>query len=110
MAVTGTSLENIPSNVDVGPQLGEHVETTTGTGVSSDRAMTDGGVTSQQADNAEHLEGDESDPWEGPFPEFDKYGMPTGTEYVRCRECGREVLSNRTEFVTHRESCQFGEQ
>jgi hypothetical protein len=29
--------------------------------------------------------------FEGPFPEFDRYGRFTGGRYFRCRRCSREV-------------------
>jgi len=47
------------------------------------------------------------DRWKGPFPEYDKYGCLTGCSYVRCRDCGREVLTGRKEFATHRDGCRF---
>jgi len=49
-----------------------------------------------------------TDVWEGPFPEYDKYGQPTGAEYYRCRDCGREVLEGiDREHVSHRDGCRF---
>ncbi|WP_254831387.1 hypothetical protein [Haloglomus salinum] len=30
--------------------------------------------------------------FDGPFPEFDRYGRYTGSRYFRCRHCGREVV------------------
>lgn len=47
------------------------------------------------------------DVYEGPFPEYDKYGNLTGCSYVRCRDCGIEPLTGRKEFVSHREGCRF---
>jgi len=47
------------------------------------------------------------DVYEGPFPEYDKYGNPTGCSYVRCRDCGREILTGRKDFATHRDGCRF---
>ena len=43
--------------------------------------------------------------WKGPFTETDKYGEPTGARYVRCSECGVEVLEGETEHATHRAGC-----
>ncbi|WP_255681503.1 hypothetical protein [Natrinema sp. SYSU A 869] len=71
------------------------------------KAATDGGVSVREvATDAEVLE-DESDPWEGPFPEVDKYDHPTGEDYVRCWDCGREILTERKEYATHKEGCRF---
>lgn len=47
------------------------------------------------------------DKWEGPFPERTKYGGLTGASYVRCTSCGREILTGRKEFATHRDDCRF---
>lgn len=53
---------------------------------------------------------DAEDPWLGPFAEFDKYGEPTGAQYVRCRDCGVEaVTSIATDSVDHRANCRFVE-
>lgn len=51
-----------------------------------------------------------NDPWKGPFPEYTKYGTLTGCSYVRCRDCGREVLTGRKEFATHRDGCRFNDE
>lgn len=48
------------------------------------------------------------DVWEGPFPEYNKYGGLTGCSYVRCRDCGIEQLTGRKDFATHRDGCKFG--
>lgn len=32
---------------------------------------------------------------EGPIPEFDAYGEPTGSRYYRCLRCGREAMRQR---------------
>ncbi|NKE37521.1 hypothetical protein GWG54_17250 [Natronococcus sp. JC468] len=65
-------------------------------GASSSRSVaTDGGITVHEAaDDTEILESGESDPWDGPFPEYDCYGQLTGERYFRCRSCGREVLES----------------
>ena len=52
---------------------------------------------------------DEPDEWRGPFPEFDQYGRPTGEEYLRCPECGVEVLQQHVDRVTHADGCRFEE-
>jgi hypothetical protein len=43
--------------------------------------------------------------WKGPFTEYDRYGEPTGAEYVRCSGCGVEVLAGDTQHATHRDGC-----
>jgi hypothetical protein len=49
-----------------------------------------------------------TDTFEGPFPEFDKYGNPTGAYYKRCNGCGVEVLEDTPETaVAHRDGCRF---
>lgn len=49
-----------------------------------------------------------TDTFEGPFPEFDKYGNPTGAHYKRCNGCGREVLEDTpAEAVAHKAGCRF---
>lgn len=111
-----TGLREIPSWVDEGAitqPFGEFVdsegELETDAGDSSGRSVaTDGGLTVREAaDDAEILEDDESDPWEGPFPEFDCYGQLTGERYYRCRSCGREALESiGRDAVGHRDSCR----
>ena len=55
---------------------------------------------------SEHATVVESPPrWKGPFTEYDRYGEPTGAEYVRCSGCGVEVLAGDTEHATHRDGC-----
>jgi len=43
--------------------------------------------------------------WSDPMAEVDKYGQPTGDHYVRCQECGVEVLTALADCATHREGC-----
>jgi len=62
---------------------------------------------SRSQDSCEVIE--TSDVWKGPFPEYDKYGSLTGCSYVRCRDCGREVLTGRKDFASHRDGCRFEE-
>lgn len=57
------------------------------------------------AGDCETIETD--DEWEGPFPEYDKYGNLTGCSYVRCNSCGIEVLTGRKDFASHRDRCRF---
>jgi hypothetical protein len=63
-------------------------------------ATADGGVVGY---NAEVLE--KSPRWQGPFAEYNQYGEPTGSEYVRCSGCGREVLEGQEDNATHSEDC-----
>jgi len=74
-------------------------------------ACSDGG-TIHIDDGAEVLEpaAEEVDPWTGPFDERDKYGQPTGAAFVRCRECGVEVVTSAdTDTVAHRDGCRFAD-
>lgn len=59
----------------------------------------------EAAGDCEVIETDEK--WSGPFPEYDKYGNPTGSSYVRCNDCSREILTGRKDFATHKEGCKF---
>jgi hypothetical protein len=45
--------------------------------------------------------------WDGPHTEYDKYGQPTGAQYVRCTDCGIEVLEGDTRHASHRDGCSF---
>jgi hypothetical protein len=45
--------------------------------------------------------------WVGPFTEFNQYGEPTGHTFVRCPECGVEVLESDTATASHRPACRF---
>ena len=63
----------------------------------------DGGVVG--GDGAELVDDGAPATWNGPFTEYDKYGEPTGERYVRCSECGVEVLEGETEHATHGAGC-----
>lgn len=67
-------------------------------------ATSDGGVAGRKA-NAELVDADTPATWKGPFTEYDRYGEPTGAKYVRCSECGVEVLEGETDDATHRDGC-----
>ena len=43
--------------------------------------------------------------WEGPFLERDRYGDLTGASYVRCPDCGIEVIVEDTARAHHRDGC-----
>ena len=61
-------------------------------------------------DGSEILDDKTRDPWNGPFDEYDKYGQPTGASYVRCRDCGIEVVTSiDADTVGHRDGCRFEE-
>jgi hypothetical protein len=108
-----TGAREVPAGVDVDPSLGEHVsrvDATPETDAGTDRAIaTDGGVTVREAaGDAEILKPDTVNPWKGLFAEYDRYGHPTGEYYVRCADCGREVLEDTPESaVAHRDGCRF---
>lgn len=101
-----TGERSVPAWIDtdaVDPQLGMHVDATPKV------AATDGGVEVAAGDDAEIVDDDEPDEWRGPFPEFDRYGRPTGEEYLQCPECGAEVLEQHVDRVTHADGCEFEE-
>ena len=62
----------------------------------------------ERYDDAEIID-PEPDKWDGPHREFDRYGRPTGEEYLRCPECGVEVLEQHVDRVTHADGCGFEE-
>ena len=82
---------------DVDDGLAEHVAT------GPKVLASDGGIVG--GDGAELVDDDAPATWKGPFTETDKYGEPTGARYVRCSECGIEVLEGETEHATHRAGC-----
>ncbi len=43
----------------------------------------------------------------GPIPEINRYGEPTGYQFLRCRCCGTEVMTESREHATHYEGCSF---
>ncbi|ELY66732.1 hypothetical protein [Natronococcus jeotgali] len=79
------------------------------TAVESDGEPSNEPTARETLDDSEILESEDVDPWKGPFPEYNKYGGLTGFSYVRCRDCGREVLTGRKEFTSHRDGCRFGD-
>ena len=82
---------------DVDPALAEHAP-------GPKVATSDGGVVSP-GDDAELVDDQDGAEWKGPFTEYNKYGEPTGERYVRCSECGIEVLEGATDRVTHYGGC-----
>jgi predicted nucleic acid-binding Zn finger protein len=77
--------------LDVDPQLAANAP---GPAV----ATSDGGVILDD-------DGNDADQWEGPFAEYDQYGELTGAEYVRCRDCGHEVIVGHEDDTTHAAGC-----
>ena len=43
--------------------------------------------------------------WHGPFSEPDGYGGTTGYTYLKCPDCGIEVLTGHRNHATHRPEC-----
>jgi len=79
-------------------------------------ALSDGGIIDGETgevledDDEDDQDGDErdrvnTDLWSAPRPEVDKYGRPTGAYYVKCFNCGVEVLQGQQGRNVHREEC-----
>jgi len=64
-----------------------------------DEIATDGGVAVDTAD-------DDRDVWSRPLVETDRHGEPTGFEFVRCLDCGAEVLEQHRDDATHKPGCR----
>jgi hypothetical protein len=82
--------------VDVAAGLAEHAP-------GPKVLASDGGIVG--GDGAELVDDDAAPTWKGPFTEYGKYGEPTGVRYVRCSECGVEVLEGETAHASHRDGC-----
>jgi len=76
--VPASALET--GNISIDDTFGAHVD------ASPKFATADGGI----------IDGD---------PEVDKHGRPTGAYYVKCFECGVEVLQGQQGRSVHREGC-----
>ena len=59
-------------------------------------------------DDAEII--DDSPAWDGPFTEYNKHGRPTGHAYVRCPDCGIEVLTGDTGRAYHLPACRHADE
>jgi hypothetical protein len=78
-------------------------------------ATADGGIIDgetgdvlQDEDDEDDQDGDDrvnTDLWSAPRPEVDKRGRPTGAYYVKCFDCGVEVLQGQQGRNVHREGC-----
>jgi hypothetical protein len=68
-------------------------------------ATADGGIIDAESGEKISDENTAASIWSDPKPETDKYGKPTGDHYVRCEECGVEVLTALSDCASHREGC-----
>jgi len=68
-------------------------------------ATADGGLIDGETGEEISDENTAASIWSDPKVEVDKYGKPTGDHYVRCEECGIEVLTALADCATHREGC-----
>jgi hypothetical protein len=66
---------------------------------ADDEIATDGGVAVDRVD-------DDGDVWSRPVVETDRHGDATGFEFVRCLDCGCEVLKQHTDHATHKPGCR----
>ena len=90
------------ANVEIDSNFGVHVD---GSPVF---ATADGGIigdTDNDTDNG--TDPKVRDVWTSPRPEIDKHGVPTGSQIVRCTDCGIETITTLTEYASHRENCTF---
>lgn len=94
--------ESCLGDVDIDDDIGTHVDATAAI------VTADGGVISSDGDDSEILESDSSARWEGPHTEYNQYGEPTGAQFVRCSDCGIEVLTGGEAHATHRADCALG--
>jgi len=68
-------------------------------------ATADGGILDGETGEKISDENTAASIWSDPMAEVDKYGQPTGDHYVRCEECGVEVLTALSDCATHRKGC-----
>lgn len=68
-------------------------------GPEHDEIATDGGVAVDRVD-------DDGDVWSRPVVEHDARGDRTGFKFVRCLDCGAEVLKQHTDNATHKPGCR----
>jgi hypothetical protein len=74
-------------------------------GVAAKFATADGGLIDGETGKEISDEPESTAIWSEPKVEVDKYGQPTGDHYVRCEDCGVEVLTALTDCASHREGC-----
>jgi len=113
--VPASALET--GNISIDDTFGAHVD------ASPKFALSDGGIIDGETgevlqdddeDDQDDQDGDDvdggddrvnTDLWSAPRPEVDKYGRPTGAYYVKCFNCGVEVLQGQQGRNVHREGC-----
>jgi hypothetical protein len=76
---------------------------------ASESSSGDGQETVVSHAHAEIVDADAVDTWSGPHTEYNRYGEPTGHEYVRCNSCGVEIIAGRERDATHRTDCRHAE-
>jgi hypothetical protein len=92
--------------VDVDAVLGEHTDATL------QFATADGGIIDAETGDEVSAETDTDTEtatciWSDPKVEIDQYGSPTGDHFVRCTDCGVEVLISLTDCASHRNGCRY---
>jgi len=85
--------------ITVDSTFGVHVD------ASPKFATADGGIIDAESGEEISDENTAASVWSDPKVEVDKYGKPTGDHYVRCEDCGIEVLTALTDCASHREEC-----
>jgi hypothetical protein len=97
--VPASALET--GNISIDDTFGAHVD------ASPKFATADGGIIDGETGDVLQDEDDRvnTDLWSAPRPEVDKHGRPTGAYYVKCFECGVEVLQGQQGRSVHREGC-----
>jgi hypothetical protein len=94
--------------VDVDGVLGEHTDASLKF-LASDGGIIDGETGDKVSGETDTDTDTETDTatcvWSDPKVEIDKYGSPTGDHYVRCTDCGVEVLVSLTDCASHRDGC-----
>jgi len=91
--------------IEIDDTFGAHVDG------SAKFATADGGIIDGETGDVIEDEPDREpdseseDVWSDPIAEIDRYGRPTGVHYVKCEDCGIEVVTALTDCVSHREEC-----
>lgn len=88
VTVDGTPVDELVTDTGDDDQDDDDGEIVTDGGVAVDRGDADGGV------------------WSRPIVETDRHGDPTGETFVRCLDCGAEVLEQHTDDATHKPGCR----
>jgi hypothetical protein len=94
----------VPANalgrIEIDSTFGDQVDTSAKF-ATADGGLIDGDTGKEIIDNTNTA----ASVWSDPKVEVDKYGQPTGDHYVRCEECGIEVLTALADCASHREGC-----